>query len=65
MDPFKPYPHERFNVGTTDAVLTAELKTMGYRGSDQTVRRYFHPLHATLVAPPVASVPPTAWQVTG
>ncbi|MFC9769718.1 hypothetical protein [Rhodococcus jostii] len=38
---FKPYLHERFNAGCTDAArLTREIVELGYRGSDKTVRRY-------------------------
>lgn len=41
VDRFKPYLHERFNAGVTDAAaLTVEIQQQGYRGSDQTVRRY-------------------------
>ena len=48
LDAFKPYLHERFNAGHTDAAaLTAEINAMGYRGSAQTVRRYLHPFRAT------------------
>jgi transposase len=66
LDAFKPYLHERFNAGHTDAAtLTAEIKTLGYRGSAQTVRRYLHPFRATLVAPPAKPLPPSVRQVTG
>jgi len=66
LDPFKPYLHERFNAGHTDAArLTEEITAMGYRGSDKTVRRYLHPFRATLTAPPVRPVPPTVRKVTG
>jgi transposase len=37
---------------------------MGYRGSDQTVRRYLQPFRATLTAPPAKPVPPTVRKVT-
>jgi transposase len=66
LDRFKPYLHERFNAGTTDAArLTEEISAMGYRGSDKTVRRYLHPFRATLTAPPARPTPPTVRQVTG
>jgi hypothetical protein len=43
LDRFKPFLHERFNAGCTDAArLTQEITAMGYRGSDKTVRRYLH-----------------------
>jgi transposase len=66
LDPFKPYLHQRFNSGCTDAArLTTEITAQGYRGSDQTVRRYLQPYRATLVAPPPTPVRPSVRQVTG
>jgi transposase len=66
LDRFKPYLHERFNAGCTDAArLTEEITARGYRGSDKTVRRYLHPFRATLTAPPARPTPPTVRQVTG
>ncbi len=65
LDRFKPYLHERFNAGRTDAArFTEEITAMGYRGSDKTVRRYLHPFRATLTAPPAKPVPPTVRSVT-
>jgi len=65
LDRFKPYLHERFNAGCTDAArLTEEIIGMGYRGSDKTVRRYLHPFRATLTAPPAKPIPPTVRAVT-
>lgn len=66
LDRFKPYLHERFNAGCTDAAqLTKEIAERGYRGSDKTVRRYLHPFRENLVAPPPIPVPPTVRRVTG
>jgi transposase len=66
LDPFKPYLHERFNAGHTDAAaLTDEIKALGYRGSDKTVRRYLQPFRETRTAPPAVPIPPTIRQVTG
>lgn len=66
LDAFKPYLHDRFNTGHTDAAaLTAEITALGYRGSDQTVRRYLQPFRARLRAPAATPVPPSARQVTG
>jgi len=65
LDAFKPYLHDRFNAGHTDAArLTEEITAMGYRGSDKTVRRYLHPFRATLTAPPARPMPPTVRTVT-
>jgi transposase len=66
LDAFKPYLHERFTAGCTDAAaLTAEITALGFRGSEQTVRRYLHPFRATRTAPPPVPVPPSVRQVTG
>jgi transposase len=66
LDAFKPYLHQRFNTGHTDAAqLTQEITAMGYRGSDKTVRRYLHPFRAAHAAPPPKPVPPTVRTVTG
>jgi hypothetical protein len=66
LDPFKPYLHQRWNAGVTDAAtLTSEIAAQGYRGSDQTVRRYLRPFRATLVALAPRPVPPSVRQVTG
>jgi len=66
LDPFKPYLHERFNAGATDASeLTREITELGYRGSDKTVRRYLQPFRASLTAPPPVPVPPTVRRVVG
>lgn len=66
LDPYKPYLHERFNAGQTDAAaLTAEITERGYRGSAKTVRRYLHPFRAAALAPPPTPIPPTVRAVTG
>jgi hypothetical protein len=41
LDEFKPYLHQRWNEGVTDAAaLHAELRQRGWAGSEQTIRRY-------------------------
>jgi transposase len=66
LDAFKPYLHERFNTGHTDAAaLTAEITALGYRGSGKTVRRYLQPFRAAMTAPPPVPLAPSVRQVTG
>jgi transposase len=66
LDKFKPYLHERWNAGCTDAAaLTTEINELGYRGSDKTVRRYLQPFRDTRLAPPPTPVAPTVRRVTG
>ncbi len=60
LDPFKPYLHQRWNEGITDArQLHAELKARGFTGSDQTVRRYVRPFRTQPAALPAPTVPKT------
>ncbi|MFE5708919.1 transposase, partial [Rhodococcus koreensis] len=66
LDQFKPYLHERFNAGCTDAArLTCEIVELGYRGSDNTVRRYLQSLRDAHNALPPAAVAPIIRQTTG
>jgi Homeodomain-like domain len=59
LDPFKPYLHQRWNEGTTDAtILHAELRHRGFAGSVRTVRRHVAPFRDAAAAPaPVPAVP--------
>jgi transposase len=61
LDEFKPYLHQRWNDGITDAaVLHAELRERGWAGSVQTVRRYLAPFRKTsATAAPPPAVPKT------
>ncbi|WP_433709483.1 transposase [Nocardia sp. CA-084685] len=70
LDDFVPHLLTRWNAGCTDvAVLTQELRELGYRGSQRTVYRYLQPYRAgrnkTRVATVPAAVPKvravTAW----
>jgi transposase len=65
LDPFKPYLLDRFTDGHTDAVaLTREITTLGYRGSERTVRSWLHPFRGGLPAPTTPPKPPTVREVT-
>jgi transposase len=65
IDAFKPYLHDRFNQGCTDASrLFTEITAQGFTGSVKTVRRYLQPFRATMTAPPAAPAPPKPRHVT-
>jgi transposase len=66
LDHYKPYLHQRWNEGVTDAAaLTKEITARGYTGSHQTVRRYLQPFRELLTAPPVPPAVPKVRHVTG
>ncbi|MFE3000709.1 ISL3 family transposase [Nocardia sp. NPDC059246] len=55
LDEFKPYLHQRFSEGCTNAtVLFGEITARGYRGSDKILRKYLHPFRT---AAPVRQPP--------
>ncbi|MFE3784657.1 ISL3 family transposase [Amycolatopsis sp. NPDC059090] len=59
LDRFKPYVNQRWNEGCRDAAqLHTELRTRGWSGSVQTVRRYVHAFRATAAKAPTAPAPP-------
>jgi transposase len=65
LDEFKPYLHQRWNEGVTDAaVLHAELRERGWTGSVQTVRRYVRPFRQAPAAPAPAPAIPKTRQIT-
>ncbi len=65
LDEFKPYLHQRWNEGITDAaVLHAELRERGWAGSVQTVRRYVAPFRQAIAAPPPAPAVPKTRHIT-
>jgi transposase len=66
LDGYTDYLHQRWTQGCTDAAaLTKEITALGYRGSDQTVRRYLHPLRDGRPTPPARPAAPTVREVTG
>lgn len=66
LDRYKPYLHQRWNEGVTDAtLLTKEIAAQGYAGSDKTVRRYLQPFREMLAAPPVLPAVPKVRRITG
>ena len=65
LDEFKPYLHQRWNEGVTDAAaLHAGLRERGWAGSMQTVRRYVRPFRQALTAPGPAPAVPETRQIT-
>jgi transposase len=65
LDHFKPYLHQRWNDGVTDAAaLHAELRDRGWAGSEQTVRRYVRPFRQAHAAPGPAPPVPKTRQIT-
>lgn len=66
LDEFTVHLNRRFNDGITDAaVLYREIHADGYRGSEQTVRRYLRPFRATRIAPPAVPEPPKVRHLSG
>jgi transposase len=65
LDQFKPYLHQRWNEGITDAAaLHAGLRQRGWAGSEQTVRRYVRPFRQAHAAPGPAPAVPKTRQIT-
>jgi transposase len=66
LDGYTDYLHQRWTEGATDAAaLTKEITALGYWGSEQTVRRYLHPLRDGRPTPPARPAAPTVREVTG
>jgi transposase len=52
LDPFTGLASQRWNEGVTNAeAITAELRTLGFRGDAQTVRRYLQPFRLPGISP--------------
>ena len=61
LDGYTDYLHQRWTQGSTDAAaLTTEITAFGYRGSEQTVRRYLRPLRDGRPAPSPSARSPSA-----
>ncbi|MGW5648024.1 hypothetical protein ACWEV3_16085 [Saccharopolyspora sp. NPDC003752] len=66
MEEFKPYLHQRFNDGCTNAAaLFAEIKALGYRGGQKIVREYLRPFRAAGRVPEPSPRPPSVRRVVG
>jgi transposase len=64
LEQFKPYLHERFNAGCTNAtVLFTEITARGYRGGPTLVRHYLHQFRTTARIPPPPRKPPSVRRV--
>jgi transposase len=64
LDPFKPYLIQQWNAGVRDAtILHTQVKALGYRGSDQPVRRFVRPFRDLPAAPPAPPRIPSARKI--
>jgi transposase len=65
LDSFRPYLHQRWNEGLTDATaLHAELRERGFTGSVRTIRRYVAPFRQGAAAPDPTPAVPKVSQIT-
>jgi hypothetical protein len=65
VQPYLGYPHQRWNEGCTDAVpLCGEIRGLGYRGSERTVRRHPQTLRASGQPAPTVTQELTVRQAT-
>ncbi|GAB2779443.1 ISL3 family transposase [Streptomyces chlorus] len=66
LDPFKPYLHQRWQEGCTNArTLFEEIRSAGFRGQCTIVREYLRPLRSGLNPAGRAPKPPSVRDVTG
>lgn len=66
LRPFLAHLHRRWNEGCTDAVrLHTEIRELGYRGSQRSVRRCLQPLRASGQPAPPVPEGPSVRQATG
>lgn len=65
VQPYLGYLHQRWNEGCTDAVrLCGEIRALGYRGSERTLRRHLQTLRASGRPAPTVSQELTVRQAT-
>lgn len=65
LDEYKPYLHERWSAGCTNASrLDDEIAEQGYRGSRATVAAYVAPFRPLGIAPPATPSPPKVREIT-
>jgi hypothetical protein len=66
LDEFKPYLHERWNAGCTNAaILLAEITARGYRGGSTLVRHYLHQFRTAEQISQPPRKPPSVRRVVG
>jgi transposase len=66
LDPFKPYLHQRWRDGATNASdLFREIRQQGYAGSLGTVIAYLRPFRQAATSPPTTPPSPKVRQITG
>ena len=66
LDPYKPYLHQRWQEGCTNArTLFEEIRAAGFRGQSTIVRAYLRPLRSGLDPADRACTPPSVRDVTG
>jgi transposase len=64
LDPYKPYLIQQWNAGARDAaILHAQVRALGYAGSDQPVRRFVRPFRDLPAAPPAPTPIPSARKI--
>ncbi|WP_249645676.1 ISL3 family transposase [Nocardia sputi] len=64
LEEFKPYLHQRWNEGCTNATeLFHEIKALGYRGGPKIVMNYLHPFRTIGQIPRAVRKPPSVRRV--
>ncbi|WP_306371932.1 ISL3 family transposase [Nocardia sp. CC216A] len=64
LEEFKPYLHQRWNEGCTNATeLFHEIKARGFRGGPKIVMNYLHPFRTTGQVPRAVRKPPSVRRV--